>query len=708
MSPGGWCVGTDNRWLLKLLVGGSLENPCGLTNSSLPKHCNTVPGLATLKFAIYPAFGLVMMAGFTGDFDPYHKWLGIPPRDQPPHHYRLLGLERFETDEDVIEAAASRLIAFCEQNAHGPHAPAARRVVFEIAAARLCLLDPEQRAAYDANLKAQQAAAPRHSAGVTRNPAARAGGKVDRRTTPPPRAPAAPPIPSPPDIGQLPFREPRSSTVDDAFDFEAETSVIGHSGNRPKGFRPLQASQSAELDEMLAGPTPAPPAPMPRAQTPPAPAPPAPTPAVATRPVKSVNATRASGAPPTPSSRSKATGPPVPAPLPDGIEDFLGSLDEPSTVQDLFSAHATQDKHGKTKEKSRQSLVMLGAMTALAVLLIVVGAWVLMRSDPSSDQNSYTQATKTEERDPILAVVAKSADEQAAINKPGDSESMRQPNDDVASFEPAKSAAIAKTVLQEDTAKTARATKETALPIANPSQRLLELCADGGSAAEADKLLAEGANLEQTDLNRRTPLRLAVMGKDLPLVHVLLAAKAEVNTRDAAGETPLMSAVQHGDAKLVLQLIEAGADPKLATSGKDRKGGGTTPLHVAARQGHTEVALLLLEHEAPVDAANQEGVTPLMVAAWQGHVDTATALIEKGADVKAALDAVGQTPLMYAARGGSLEIVDAMLKAGAQIGFRSKSGSTARTIAESLPNPNQQLIDKLRPRDRDEAPPLDF
>ena len=39
-------------------------------------------------------------------FDPYHKWLGILPKDQPPHHYRLLGLETFEDDLQVIEAAA--------------------------------------------------------------------------------------------------------------------------------------------------------------------------------------------------------------------------------------------------------------------------------------------------------------------------------------------------------------------------------------------------------------------------------------------------------------------------------------------------------------------------------------------------------------------------------------------------------------------------
>jgi hypothetical protein len=27
------------------------------------------------------------------DFDPYYHWLGIAPKDQPPNHYRLLGVE---------------------------------------------------------------------------------------------------------------------------------------------------------------------------------------------------------------------------------------------------------------------------------------------------------------------------------------------------------------------------------------------------------------------------------------------------------------------------------------------------------------------------------------------------------------------------------------------------------------------------------------
>ncbi|MGO8752923.1 MAG: hypothetical protein ACLQNE_43835 [Thermoguttaceae bacterium] len=36
-------------------------------------------------------------------FDPYHQWLGIPPKDQPSNHYRLLGVDLCESDPDVKE-----------------------------------------------------------------------------------------------------------------------------------------------------------------------------------------------------------------------------------------------------------------------------------------------------------------------------------------------------------------------------------------------------------------------------------------------------------------------------------------------------------------------------------------------------------------------------------------------------------------------------
>ena len=42
------------------------------------------------------------------EFDPYHKWLGIPPDQQPPNYYKLLGLEEFESDHDVITNVADQ------------------------------------------------------------------------------------------------------------------------------------------------------------------------------------------------------------------------------------------------------------------------------------------------------------------------------------------------------------------------------------------------------------------------------------------------------------------------------------------------------------------------------------------------------------------------------------------------------------------------
>jgi hypothetical protein len=90
-----------------------------------------------------------------GGFDPYHKWLGIPRDEQPPHHYRLLGIPTFEDDPQVIEAAAERQMAFLRKFQVGAYASDATRLLNEIARARLCLLKVERKAAYDARLQAE-------------------------------------------------------------------------------------------------------------------------------------------------------------------------------------------------------------------------------------------------------------------------------------------------------------------------------------------------------------------------------------------------------------------------------------------------------------------------------------------------------------------------------------------------------------------------
>ena len=93
-------------------------------------------------------------------FDPYHKWFGIPPSQQPPSHYRLLGLELFEPDREVIDAAANQRIAYLQDIAAGPHGDASQRLLNEVAFARRCLLNPKNKAAYDQLLQQKAAAKP--------------------------------------------------------------------------------------------------------------------------------------------------------------------------------------------------------------------------------------------------------------------------------------------------------------------------------------------------------------------------------------------------------------------------------------------------------------------------------------------------------------------------------------------------------------------
>ncbi len=89
-------------------------------------------------------------------FDPYHRWLGIPPEEQPADHYRLLGIPRFESDPEVIRDAATRQMAHVRTYHLGPHAELSQKILNELGMAKACLLDPQKKAAYDAALSRQR------------------------------------------------------------------------------------------------------------------------------------------------------------------------------------------------------------------------------------------------------------------------------------------------------------------------------------------------------------------------------------------------------------------------------------------------------------------------------------------------------------------------------------------------------------------------
>jgi hypothetical protein len=89
------------------------------------------------------------MATPNSEFDPYYRWLGIPKEQQPPTHYRLLGLDHGEKNVVVIEEAVIRQTTQVRAYQIGPHAAHCTKLLNEIARAQQILANPRKREEYD-------------------------------------------------------------------------------------------------------------------------------------------------------------------------------------------------------------------------------------------------------------------------------------------------------------------------------------------------------------------------------------------------------------------------------------------------------------------------------------------------------------------------------------------------------------------------------
>lgn len=87
------------------------------------------------------------------DFDPYSQWLGIDSAEHPIDHYRLLGLERFESDAQKISAAADDRMRHIRSFQTGPRGLFTQKLLNELAAAKLRLLNARSKEEYDRSLR---------------------------------------------------------------------------------------------------------------------------------------------------------------------------------------------------------------------------------------------------------------------------------------------------------------------------------------------------------------------------------------------------------------------------------------------------------------------------------------------------------------------------------------------------------------------------
>ncbi len=107
-----------------------------------------------------------------------------------------------------------------------------------------------------------------------------------------------------------------------------------------------------------------------------------------------------------------------------------------------------------------------------------------------------------------------------------------------------------------------------------------------------------------------------------------------------------------------------------------------TPLSVASRQGHSEVARVLLEHGADTETGNRTGCSPLEVASTDGHVEVVLVLLEHGADVEAR-DEYKYTALHMASTRGELASTRVLLEHSADPNAKNANDETPLHSAEN-------------------------
>lgn len=86
---------------------------------------------------------------------------------------------------------------------------------------------------------------------------------------------------------------------------------------------------------------------------------------------------------------------------------------------------------------------------------------------------------------------------------------------------------------------------------------------------------------------------------------------------------------------------------------------GWTALHYAAAAGANEIIQMLLDNSTYIDAESPNKTTPIMMAAYEGHIMTVKLLLDEGADATLRND-LGMTAIDFAEKGGHRDIVEGL------------------------------------------------
>ena len=148
-------------------------------------------------------------------------------------------------------------------------------------------------------------------------------------------------------------------------------------------------------------------------------------------------------------------------------------------------------------------------------------------------------------------------------------------------------------------------------------------------------LIKHGSSVDGSE--HEHPLTTAIEKGFLSITQILLDHKADVDIDCFMNHLSLRTPNRLEIAKL---LITYGYNVR-----RKKKVSGITALHLAAEFGDVDIAELLIEHGAKINAKSCQGVTPLHFAARWGHISTMKLLVLRGADICVPINVLDNTGL---------------------------------------------------------------
>ncbi|HEY4219121.1 MAG TPA: ankyrin repeat domain-containing protein [Gemmatimonadaceae bacterium] len=228
---------------------------------------------------------------------------------------------------------------------------------------------------------------------------------------------------------------------------------------------------------------------------------------------------------------------------------------------------------------------------------------------------------------------------------------------------------------------------------------LYELAVRAGATDIAELLVRYGAPREELALSGSEKLVAACLSDD----RVAARALAEDHPEYLRGPLPMFAAVRSHRIQAVQLLLDLGMSPDVA----DDK--NTRALHIAAHENASDIARLLIERGAEVDAVERNwGGTPLGNAAYSRNAEVIAVLREYSRDVweltplgdvermrtllrenseRATVQSEGHSLLMWLPsdhESRAIELAELLLANGADPRLRNKDGYTAAERAERI------------------------